>query len=125
MTELFLGYVQLPLGVAGPYRVDGQEYYIPMATAEGCLVASTSRGCKAISTCGGAKTVLLADGMTRGPALGFPSIARGAEFKAWAEWELDADESKNGLTLIKNAFNSTSRFARLQKVIMYLKWFVG
>ena len=114
--ENVVGYLPLPVGVAGPFRIDGKEYYIPMATTEGCLIASTSRGCKAISSSSGASTVLLADGMTRGPVLGFPSIIRAAAFKKWAETDSDIEPKMNGLTTIKEAFNSTSRFARLKSV---------
>ncbi|WEW58975.1 3-hydroxy-3-methylglutaryl-coenzyme A (HMG-CoA) reductase isozyme [Emydomyces testavorans] len=107
--ENVIGYVPLPLGVAGPLVIDGQSYFIPMATTEGVLVASTSRGCKAINAGGGAVTVITGDGMTRGPCVGFPSLARAGAAKVW----LDSEE---GQTAMKNAFNSTSRFARLQSM---------
>lgn len=91
----------------GPLVIDGRSYFIPMATTEGVLVASTSRGAKAINAGGGAVTVLTSDGMTRGPCLGFKSLKRAGQAKAW----LDSEE---GRTTIKEAFNSTSRFARLK-----------
>lgn len=105
--ENVIGYMPLPVGVAGPLIIDGKPYHIPMATTEGCLVASATRGCKAINLGGGITSVLTKDGMTRGPVVQFPSLARAGACKIW----LDSDE---GSTLIKKAFNSTSRFARLQ-----------
>lgn len=107
--ENVIGYLPLPLGVAGPLIIDGQSYFIPMATTEGVLVASTSRGCKAINAGGGAVTVITGDGMTRGPCVGFPTLARAAAAKVW----LDSEEGKRIMTA---AFNSTSRFARLQSM---------
>lgn len=107
--ENVIGFIPLPLGVAGPLLIDGKPYHIPMATTEGCLVASTMRGCKAINAGGGVTTVLTRDGMTRGPCVRFPSLKRAGACKIW----LDSDE---GQTLLKKSFDSTSRFARLQHV---------
>ena len=108
-AENVIGYLPLPLGVAGPLIIDGQSYFLPMATTEGVLIASTSRGCKAINAGGGAITVLTGDGMTRGPCVGFPTLVRAGEAKLWLD-------SEDGQTRMKEAFNSTSRFARLQSM---------
>lgn len=83
--EMPIGYVQVPVGVAGPLLLDGIEYVVPMATTEGCLVASTNRGCKAINTSGGATSVVLRDGMTRAPVVRFGSAKRAAELKLFLE----------------------------------------
>ncbi|KAG6173572.1 hypothetical protein E4U22_007543 [Claviceps purpurea] len=105
--ENVIGYLPLPVGVAGPLVIDGQSYFIPMATTEGVLVASTSRGCKAINSGGGAITVLTSDGMTRGPCVSFETLERAGAAKLWLD-------SESGQNTMKKAFNSTSRFARLQ-----------
>jgi hydroxymethylglutaryl-CoA reductase (NADPH) len=99
----------LPVGVAGPLVIDGQSYFVPMATTEGVLVASTSRGCKAINSGGGAVTVLTADGMTRGPCVSFETLERAGGAKLWLD-------SEKGQSTMKKAFNSTSRFARLESM---------
>ena len=105
--ENVIGYLPLPCGVAGPMIIDGQSYFLPMATTEGVLVASTNRGCKAINAGGGATTVLAGDGMTRGPCIGFSTLTRAGAAKVWLD-------SEDGQFEMKKAFNSTSRFARLQ-----------
>ncbi|GAB7363266.1 hypothetical protein MBLNU230_g3548t1 [Neophaeotheca triangularis] len=107
--ENVVGYLPLPLGVAGPLTIDGRSYFLPMATTEGVLVASASRGCKAINAGGGAITVLTGDGMTRGPCIGFETLARAAAAKVWLD-------SADGQKIMKEAFNSTSRFARLSEL---------
>ncbi|KAK3936172.1 3-hydroxy-3-methylglutaryl-coenzyme A reductase [Diplogelasinospora grovesii] len=105
--ENVVGYMPIPVGVAGPLVIDGQSYFIPMATTEGVLVASASRGCKAINAGGGAVTVLTADGMTRGPCVTFETLERAGAAKLWLDSEV-------GQKTMKAAFNSTSRFARLE-----------
>uniref|UniRef100_A0A8C6E1Z3 3-hydroxy-3-methylglutaryl-coenzyme A reductase n=1 Tax=Moschus moschiferus TaxID=68415 RepID=A0A8C6E1Z3_MOSMO len=60
---------------------------------------------------GGASSRVLADGMTRGPVVRFPRACDSAEVKAWLE-------TPEGFTVMKDAFDSTSRFARLQKLHM-------
>ncbi|KVI04180.1 Hydroxymethylglutaryl-CoA reductase, class I/II [Cynara cardunculus var. scolymus] len=77
--EMPVGYVQIPVGIAGPMLLDGKEFWVPMATTEGCLVASTNRGCKAIYASGGATSILLKDGMTRAPVVRFATAKRAAD----------------------------------------------
>uniref|UniRef100_G3N8K5 3-hydroxy-3-methylglutaryl coenzyme A reductase n=1 Tax=Gasterosteus aculeatus TaxID=69293 RepID=G3N8K5_GASAC len=111
--ENVIGYIPVPVGVAGPLHLDGKQFQVPMATTEGCLVASTNRGCRAIALGGGAKCRILADSMTRGPVVRLPSACQAAEVKAWLE-------STDGFQEIKEAFDNTSRFARLQKLLVGL-----
>uniref|UniRef100_A0A8C7Q495 3-hydroxy-3-methylglutaryl-coenzyme A reductase n=1 Tax=Oncorhynchus mykiss TaxID=8022 RepID=A0A8C7Q495_ONCMY len=62
---------------------------------------------------GGASSRILADGMTRGPVIRCPSACLAAEVKGWLE-------STDGFQAIKDAFDHTSRFARLQKLMIGL-----
>ncbi|KAM9251222.1 3-hydroxy-3-methylglutaryl-Coenzyme A reductase isoform 4-T4 [Cariama cristata] len=111
--ENVIGYMPIPVGVAGPLFLDNKEFQVPMATTEGCLVASTNRGCRAICLGGGASSRILADGMTRGPVVRLPTACQAAEVKVWLE-------SPEGFKIMKEAFDSTSRFARLQKLLISL-----
>lgn len=107
--EMPIGYIQIPVGIAGPLLLNGNEFSVPMATTEGCLVASTNRGCKAIYVSGGATSVLFRDGMTRAPVVRFGSAKRAAELKFFVE------DTMNFETL-SVVFNKSSRFARLQNI---------
>ncbi|KAL7321598.1 3-hydroxy-3-methylglutaryl-coenzyme A (HMG-CoA) reductase isozyme [Mucor circinelloides] len=108
--ENVIGYMPIPVGVAGPMMIDGESIHLPMATTEGCLVASVARGCKAVNAngAGGATTVLIADGMTRGPCVEFPNIIDAGLCKRWLDHE--------GFDIVAHAFNNTSRFARVRKI---------
>ncbi|CAA2988083.1 3-hydroxy-3-methylglutaryl-coenzyme A reductase 1-like [Olea europaea subsp. europaea] len=107
--EMPVGYVQIPVGIAGPLLLNGCEYSVPMATTEGCLVASTNRGCKAIFASGGATCVLLRDAMTRAPVVRFTSAKRATELKFFLEDPLNFDT-------LSVVFSKSSRFARLQGI---------
>lgn len=108
--ENVLGFVEIPVGYAGPLTLDGKKYYVPMATTEGALVASTNRGCKALSYYG-VKSIVEDVGMTRAPCVKFPDVIRAAQAKRWME-------TPENFQTIKTAFDSTSRFARLQELLI-------
>ncbi|KAE8672751.1 3-hydroxy-3-methylglutaryl-coenzyme A reductase 2 [Hibiscus syriacus] len=107
--EMPVGYVQIPVGIAGPLLLNGREFSVPMATTEGCLVASTNRGCKAIHLSGGATCVLLKDGMTRAPIVRFGTAKRAADLKLYLE---DPDNFET----LSVVFNRSSRFGTLQGI---------
>lgn len=106
--ENVLGYVQVPVGFAGPLLLDGRKYYVPMATTEGALVASTNRGCKALLA-RGVNSVVEDVGMTRAPCIRFPTVRRADCAKNWLE-------RRANFEAVKASFDSTSRFARLQEI---------
>src|SRR4051812_27338636 len=82
--ENFIGTVKLPLGLAGPLRVNGiaaqGDYYIPLATTEATLVASYHRGASVVTLAGGCTTVILNEGVGRAPAYAFHSLLEVGNF---------------------------------------------
>lgn len=81
--ENMIGAIQVPVGVAGPLKLTTNEYYIPLATTEGALVASVNRGCKAIYESGGASVFVERVGTTRGPVFQTGSLQESHELRAW------------------------------------------
>lgn len=83
--ENMIGAAQVPLGIAGPLRINEREYYIPLATTEGALVASVNRGCKAITQSGGGTVVSQHIGTTRGSIFSVHSLREALLFKEWID----------------------------------------
>jgi hydroxymethylglutaryl-CoA reductase (NADPH) len=96
--ENVIGGATLPVGVAGPILVRGDdangEYFVPIATTEGALVASVNRGAKLINLSGGATTISTYVGITRAPLYRLESIRKAREFVSWVMKNLDVIRSK-------------------------------
>ncbi len=112
--ENMIGAVQIPLGIAGPLKISNfnsqitnKDYYLPLATTEGALVASISRGCKAISESGGAVVSTYHVGMSRGPVFYTGSIRQGDKLHRFIKIE----ESR-----IAEVAESTSAHLKLKKI---------
>jgi hydroxymethylglutaryl-CoA reductase (NADPH) len=112
--EHFTGVAQVPIGVAGPLLVNGEhaqgEFYVPLATAEGTLVASYNRGMKLLHEAGGVTTTIVEDHMQRAPSFIFPSAR---EARAFGEWLVERFDD------IKAAAEATTRSGRLLEIEQY------
>jgi hydroxymethylglutaryl-CoA reductase (NADPH) len=106
--ESVVGYITIPVGMVGPMTINGESFYIPMATTEGCLVASTNRGAKAITEGGGACAVVVKDGITRAPCVRMPSAREAAALKLWCE-------VPDNFNKLRVAFESTTSFGKLKE----------
>jgi hydroxymethylglutaryl-CoA reductase (NADPH) len=106
--EYGIGTVKVPLGVAGPLRINGihakGDFMIPLATTEAALVASYHRGACLITKAGGATSVLLGEAVSRSPGFAFNSILEAGTFIAWVTQQYD-----HFVTLA----NSTTRYGKL------------
>jgi hydroxymethylglutaryl-CoA reductase (NADPH) len=112
--EHFTGVAQVPLGIAGPLLVNGEhaqgEFYVPMATAEGTLVASYNRGMKLLYEAGGVTTTIVEDHMQRAPSFIFPSAR---EARAFGEWLVERFDD------IAAAAEATTRSGKLREIEQY------
>lgn len=88
-AENVIGAVQVPVGVVGPLRVNGDyargEFYVPLATTEGALIASVNRGAKAVTLSGGTRVKIIFDGMARAPVFKLDSIIDVVDFLDWVK----------------------------------------
>lgn len=86
-TENLFGVAQVPIGLAGPLLVNGEhaqgEFYVPMATIEGTLVASYNRGMRAIRESGGVMTTVCGEAMQRAPCFVFRNARQARDFEIW------------------------------------------
>ena len=105
--ENLIGAVTIPVGVAGPLEVNNKQYYIPLATTEGALVASVNRGSKAITQSGGATVHIEEVGTTRGPVFKVSGIKQAAWFKDWL-----VDHFKD----LKKVAETTSSHLKFKKI---------
>jgi hydroxymethylglutaryl-CoA reductase (NADPH) len=85
--ENLVGAAHVPLGIAGPIRVNGEHangsYYVPFATTEGTLVSTYQYGMRAITEAGGANAYVLADSLDITPCF---VLADAREAIAFAQW---------------------------------------
>jgi len=113
-VEQFVGVAQVPIGLAGPLLVNGEhaqgEFYVPLATAEGTLVASYNRGMRLVYEAGGVTTTVLDDRMQRAPAFLFPSAREARAFGAWLRERFDE---------VKAVAESTTRSGNLLDIEQY------
>ena len=113
--ENFSGVAQVPLGFAGPLTIRGEhaqgEFIIPMATAEGTLVASYNRGMKILNLSGGAEVTVIGDAMQRAPVFVFDDARGARNFVRWVNEHLDE---------IRDQAEATSSVAKLSYIDPYL-----
>lgn len=112
--EHFTGVAQVPIGIAGPLRVNGEhaqgDFFVPLATTEGTLVASYNRGMKLLHAAGGVTTTVLDDAMQRAPVFMFASARESRNFGAWIKENFEA---------IKARAEATTQSGKLRDIEQY------
>lgn len=112
--EHFTGVAQIPIGFAGPIKVNGEfaqgEFLIPLATTEGTLIASYNRGIKVLNLSGGVKATVISDAMQRAPVFVFEDARAGRKFVSWVI---------ENTAKIKEEAEATSSVAKLKDIDPY------
>jgi hydroxymethylglutaryl-CoA reductase (NADPH) len=112
--ENFSGVAQIPIGVAGPLAINGEhaqgDFYVPLATTEGTLVASYSRGMRVLNECGGVRATVVDDSMQRAPVFMFDDALAAREFGAWVDEHLEE---------IRGVAEATTRSGKLTYIGKY------
>ncbi len=113
-VENFIGVAQVPIGIAGPLRINGEqaqgEFYIPIATTEGAIVASYNRGMRMLSEAGGVTATVVEDCMQRAPAFMFADARQARSFGTWIDEHLGD---------IRREAESTTHFGKLLGITQF------
>jgi hydroxymethylglutaryl-CoA reductase (NADPH) len=112
--ENLTGVAQIPLGFAGPLLINGEhakgEFFVPMATTEGTLLASYNRGMRLIHDLGGVTVTVIDDAMQRAPVFGFTGARQANHFSLWI---------KDNFAAIKAAAETTTSHGKLRDIEHY------
>ncbi len=112
--ENFSGVAQVPLGFAGPVRIDGEhargDFHVPLATTEGTLVASYNRGMRLAREAGSIVTTVLDDAMQRAPVFVFENARYARAF---------GEQVRENMEGIRAAAESTTSSGRLRDIEQY------
>jgi len=113
--ENMIGSTQIPLGIAGPVMINGENckgnFYLPLATTEGALVASVNRGCSVINKSGGAYSIVLKNEQTRSILFKADSIVEAKKFSDWIE---------ENFSELKKTAEHDEQFIEIKKIDRYI-----
>jgi hydroxymethylglutaryl-CoA reductase (NADPH) len=113
-VENFIGVAQVPIGLAGPLVVHGEhargEFFVPLATTEGTLVASYNRGMRLLRESGGIKTTVVHENMQRSPVFTLGDALEAREFGEWVDAHFDS---------IRVACETTTRVGKLSRIMQF------
>lgn len=113
--ENFIGVAQVPMGLVGPLRVNGEhasgDFYVPMATSEGTLIASYNRGAQLLRESGGAKVTVVDDAMQRAPVFVFDDARQARDFGVWIEQNFEQIAEQAQSTTKSGKLRNIQQFA--------------
>jgi hydroxymethylglutaryl-CoA reductase (NADPH) len=117
LIENFVGYVKIPLGIAGPLKVNGEFaqgfFFVPFATTQSTLIRSYDRGMFILTKSGGANVSILKDEIHITPVFWTENLLQAKKFIIWIERNFDK---------IKREAEKTTKHGKLLKI---KPWIIG
>ena len=114
IIENHIGFMKIPMAVAGPLKIDGKyakgEFYVPICTLEGTLAISMTRGMIATHRCDGIRVSHIKQELSRAPVFTFDNLNKSADFMSW----IDENFSE-----IKSVAESTTNYGKLLRIDQY------
>ncbi len=111
LSENQIGYIGMPLSIAGPLRIDGSyakgDFYVPLCTLEGTLSLSMTRGFYLTYLSGGITSRHIKQQLSRSPVFIFESLDEAYDFLPWVDAHYEE---------IKAAAESTTRHGKLLRM---------
>ena len=127
--ENFTGVAQVPIGIAGPLLVNGEhaqgEFYIPLATSEGTLVASYNRGMKLTAESGGITTTISDDAMQRSPVFIFKNAREARDFGFWVTDNFEAIKHQAEKSTTKGKLRDIEQYHAGKFLFLRFNYFTG
>ncbi len=127
--ENIIGFTQVPAGIIGPLRVNGDnaqgDHFVPLSTTEGALVSSYNRGARAITLSGGANVVLYRDRIQRAPLFVLENVFKAAEFTDWFARNFETMKDIAGSTTNHGKLESYHSFIQGRIVYLRLNYLTG
>ena len=111
LVENQIGYIGLPLSIAGPLHIDGTyangDFHVPLCTLEGTLSLSMTRGLYLTYQAGGITSRHIKQELSRSPVFVFETLSEAYDFLPWLEEHMDK---------IRAAAESTTRHGKLLSI---------
>ena len=127
--ENFIGMVKVPVGIAGPLRVNGLfadgDYYVPLATTEAALVASYTRGAQTVSEAGGCTSIVVNEGVSRAPVFCFADVREAGQFIMWITGQIEAFRAEAASTTRHGKLVDLSVTLEGNRVYLLLEYLTG
>ena len=126
LVENQIGYIGLPLSIAGPLHIDGTyakgDFHVPLCTLEGTLSLSMTRGLYLTYQAGGITSRHIKQELSRSPVFVFETLSEAYDFLPWLEAHTDEIRAAAESTTQHGKLLSIEKHPIHNRVIMEFKY---